>query len=606
MLHVAAKRKTSRRPLPAAPDRYMTRAERMAPQTSKHWVAGYRKLVAEWHPTRNIDLYPYEVRAGSSKLVWWKCPKGGDHEWRAAVQNRVPSKSRPKGSGCPFCAGKKISITNCLATMQPKVAAEWHPKKNRKLTPRDVLPGDVRSVWWKCPEGPDHVFQSTIESRSKGRRGCPYCRNWILSVTNSLEAIHPTLAREWHPTKNGKIAAKDVRAADKRSYWWRCTRRPTSYAWRSSIKSRLAGAKCPFCTSFAARFPEIARQWHPTRNKGLDAWKLKPSSRRMVWWRCSKGRDHQWRTSIVQRASEGTGCPFCTRKKVSAKTSSLKALFPTIARQWHPKRNGDLTPAIVAPTSHRKAWWTCGRSGHEWKASVSGRTRKGTADCPFCVGLRAGERTNLAATHPDIAAFWHPTKNGTLRATDVTARSDRQVCWCCPASRDHEWTDRIGQRLRSKFPCPFCANRRRSVTSTLSAARSDLAAQWHPTRNGELTPEDVHIADERAVWWKCAAGRDHEWRTRLDQRVRSGRGCPFCGGWRLSVTNSFAARHPEIAKQVHPTRNRGVDPTRLTSSSTRKLWWTCALNPKHVWRTTVFHRAVRHQGCPTCARASSG
>lgn len=35
-------------------------AERMRGQGSKYWVAGYPRLLAEWHPKRNSDVFNHE------------------------------------------------------------------------------------------------------------------------------------------------------------------------------------------------------------------------------------------------------------------------------------------------------------------------------------------------------------------------------------------------------------------------------------------------------------------------------------------------------------------------------------------------------------------
>lgn len=51
----------------------------------KKSLATYRKLVKEWHPTKNGDLKPSDFTAGSGQKVWWKCPKGDDHEWEARI-----------------------------------------------------------------------------------------------------------------------------------------------------------------------------------------------------------------------------------------------------------------------------------------------------------------------------------------------------------------------------------------------------------------------------------------------------------------------------------------------------------------------------------------
>lgn len=34
------------------------------------------QLTKEWHPTKNIDILPTQISAGSNKKVWWLCEKG--------------------------------------------------------------------------------------------------------------------------------------------------------------------------------------------------------------------------------------------------------------------------------------------------------------------------------------------------------------------------------------------------------------------------------------------------------------------------------------------------------------------------------------------------
>ena len=139
------------------------------------------ELAAQWHPTRNDDLTPFDISPYSSKTVWWKCPKGEDHEWEAMVVNRT------KGSGCLICSNRKIVKSNCLATLTPELAKEWHPTKNDNLTPYDVSIGSGKKVWWKCTKGNDHEWQAVIKNRKRGD-GCPICSN--RKVIKALDTIN--------------------------------------------------------------------------------------------------------------------------------------------------------------------------------------------------------------------------------------------------------------------------------------------------------------------------------------------------------------------------------------------------------------------------------
>ena len=134
----------------------------------KKYLSDNPKLASEWHPTKNGDLRPENFTQGSDKKVWWKCPKGDDHEWNAHIFRRN------RGDGCPFCSGRKASKSSNLLLLNPKLASEWHPTKNGDLRPEEVKPLSNKKVWWKCPKGNDHEWEATIDNRSKGT-GCPYC-----------------------------------------------------------------------------------------------------------------------------------------------------------------------------------------------------------------------------------------------------------------------------------------------------------------------------------------------------------------------------------------------------------------------------------------------
>ena len=52
------------------------------------------------------------------------------------------------------------------------------------------------------------------------------------------------------------------------------------------------------------------------------------------------------------------------RKAALKRSGSLVNIFPELAEEWHPTRNGDLTPERVTPKRGKKVWWKCSRD-HE-------------------------------------------------------------------------------------------------------------------------------------------------------------------------------------------------------------------------------------------------
>jgi hypothetical protein len=352
-------------------------------RSSRRWVGGYPELVAQWDWERNINTHPDHISFGSHQLIWWRCRHGPDHRWSARAQSRV------NGRGCPFCAGKRVSVTNSLSVRHPAIAREWHPVRNGEYTPKQFVGGSNWTAWWKCDVGQDHIWQAQINARTSGSKGCPFCAGLRPSITNSLASLYPNVAKEWKHERNRLLTPDQVTAHSNRLVWWACPNDPR-HVWRARIQSRTEGRGCPYCSShrvtflnsLAYRYSEIAKQWHPTLNVRLSPRDVTSRCSRKVWWKCSEGSDHEWRASIASRTRRQSGCPYCQGRRLSM-TNCLATLDPRVACEWHPTLNEPLTPWDVTLNSHRMAWWKCRRdAGHVWRTKVYNRTRG--SNCPFC------------------------------------------------------------------------------------------------------------------------------------------------------------------------------------------------------------------------------
>jgi hypothetical protein len=123
--------------------------------------------------------------------------------------------------------------------------------------------------------------------------------------------------------------------------------------------------------------PELARQWHPTKNGSLGPKDVTPGSRREVWWLCGKG--HWWLARVCDR-TRGMQCTFCRDQKRQG--DRLMAVEkPELIKEWHPSRNADLKARVVSSHHPDKVWWICGQ-GHEWEATI--RSRLAGQGCPVC------------------------------------------------------------------------------------------------------------------------------------------------------------------------------------------------------------------------------
>ena len=351
-------------------------------------AATHPEIATQWHPIKNGDLTPYDVTYGCAKKVWWQCEEG--HEWKTPVFLRT------SGYGCPRCANNRV-YENSLSVDNPKMASEWHPTKNGNLTPDDVTLGCAKKVWWQCKNG--HEWQTEIKTRAKGH-DCPFCSNQRACKDNCLATLRPETATFWHPTKNGDLTPNDVTYGSAKTVWWLC---PTcDHEWQDPIHYLMGRVgKCPKCNRRRRRFkyekrlavthPEVAKQWHPTKNGDLTPNDVTYGVNVKVVWQCEKG--HEWITAINSRTSRGGyGCPYCAGVKACA-DNCLATTHPELAKQWHPTKNGDLTSSDVTYGSEKRVWWLCAE-GHEISRTILGRTYRKSHICPVC--LRKQKKRNKA------------------------------------------------------------------------------------------------------------------------------------------------------------------------------------------------------------------
>jgi Zn finger protein HypA/HybF involved in hydrogenase expression len=213
-------------------------------------------LVKELHPTKNKDLSPHEMVAGTVKMLWWLCSVC-QHEWKTKGQMRA----NKNGTGCPACSNTEVHVDgrNSLAMMSPQLVTEFHPIKNEMIKSQEILNGSEKRVWWLCKTC-QHEWKTTPGNRTGGKKsGCPACSNHTLHIRglNSLAVTHPDLAVEFHSEKNEGLTAREILSGSHKKIWWICN--SCQHEWKTTPGSRSGKRKtgCPACapTGFQPDLP---------------------------------------------------------------------------------------------------------------------------------------------------------------------------------------------------------------------------------------------------------------------------------------------------------------------------------------------------------------
>ena len=207
-----------------------------------------------------------------------------------------------------------------MTATAPSLAAEWDYKQNKNTLPTQITFHSNRLVWWRCEKG--HTWRASPNHRSSGT-GCPYCNsNRLIPEKTSLAVKFPTVAMQWDVEKNAPITAKDVTAFNNEKYWWRCAE---GHSWMATVSNRSHGEGCPYCANrkpisgvntLDVLFPQLAYEWHPSKNNEAKPSDYLSKSNARVWWQCENG--HEWQASIYDRVN-GRSCPKCNKRRRKSK-----------------------------------------------------------------------------------------------------------------------------------------------------------------------------------------------------------------------------------------------------------------------------------------------
>lgn len=560
--------------------------------------AKYPEIAIEWNYEKNTGIKddfgrdissPSRIPSASNKKVWWlgKC----GHEWQAVVNSRTK-----QNSGCPYCANQKVlKGFNDLSTKYPNLVKEWDYNKNINLKPDDVISGSSKKVWWICSLG--HSYEMSVGNRTgKQKCGCPYCSNppkRVLKGFNDLATKHPELAAEWDYENNGQIRPDNVLCGSSKKIWWigKC-----GHNFEQSIVNRVNGGNCPFCShqkllvgynDFATEHPELLSEWDYKKN-GIKPNELMSQSDKKVWWICPFGHSYQsWMTSRC--GTNHSGCPICDKENHTSFPE--QAVFYYIKKYYPDAINSDRTaigieldifiPSLKIAIEYDGKNWHKNNKYELKKNSVCKennillmRIREDGLqlyeDC-YCI-VRKDVRSNkslsetiktilldidnisdvdvdvdrdsaliygsyivtrkeqsLLNTHPDIAAEWHPSKNGYLKSDMVAPMTNKKVWWLGKCG--HEWQMQVSQRVGQNCGCPFCAGKQiLKGFNDLATEYSELLKEWDYEKNNDLGifPDKVTSHSDKKAWWKCNIC-GNEWYAKIDGRTRMKAGCPKCG-----------------------------------------------------------------------------
>ncbi len=562
-------------------------------------------IAKEWHPDKNGNLLPSEVKSGSQKKVWWICPQ--KHSYQATIGNRTFL-----NRGCPFCSGNKTLEgyndfkTWCRNNDKEYLLDEWDYEKNIVL-PSHISPQNNKKVWWKCSLG--HEWITQISVRANGG-GCPYCSNppqKILVGFNDFESWclrngKEALLKEWNYNRNNGITPKDVTYGSGKRIWWICSK---GHEWCVPPSNRSQGTGCPICSRTQTSFPEQAIAYYLSKSFNvLQRYRIKSYEIDVYLEDYSVGIEYDGMLFHTDSSyeREQRKNDFCNKNGI------------TLLRIKESKNRVGIDNNTIYFIPHKTKYI---------EENFNGVLISLLARLEQLTGVVIDKNVNiiedelairqhytsylknnsLAAVYPNLVSEWDVEKNEGLLPENFSANAHTKVWWKC--REGHSWQATISSRNRG-LGCPFCAGQRLLIGNNdfetwCKENSSVLLEEWNYERN-ELSPNEYPKTSNKKVWWKCYLG--HEWEASIANRVH-GTKCPYCFNGRNPSTGSISLEewciktdNVQLLNEWNYEKNGELTPNSITKGSHKKVWWKCERG--HEWEAQIKSRTYNH-GCPYCS-----
>lgn len=213
----------------------------------------------------------------------------------------------------------------------------------------------------------------------------------------------------------------------------------------------------------------------------------------------------------------GRKCSYCSGRKAGL-SNCLATNNLELSSEWHPTKNGNLTPYDVTCGSNKIVWWKCS-NGHEWETQICYRSNN--IGCPYCCHNLPSSDYNLYVINPELCREWDYEKNES-KPEEYLPNSAKKVWWKC--NKNHSWKAAIASR--NGHSCPYCLGKIPSANYNLLIIHPLICLDWDYVNN-KKRPEEYCPSSGKKVWWKCHKC-NFNWKASINSRSSNGNGCPNC------------------------------------------------------------------------------
>lgn len=576
----------------------------------------FPQLALEWCYGKNA-LTPQNVLAGSNKKVFWKCKDCGKI-WEAQICKRTF-----RNQGCPICGQKKlkksleqyknqrITTEGSFGSLHPDLLEEWDYELNDK-SPYEYLEKSNVKVHWKCKRC-GYKWLAPISNRTKGF-GCIECGRKqaketllvnLIKKRGSLLDNDPVIASEWDYQKNVGVSPSDIMSNTNRFFWWKCSK--CNYSWKTTVSNRTLGKGCPKCAliehkialsvpikginDLQSQAPDLAEEFHPTKNGELKPNCITRSSNKKIWWLGKCG--HEWQATVGSRYM-GRGCPKCLKEfKMSYPEKAIyyyvNKFFTnlTVIENYRP----DCLLGKELDIYIKELRLGIEYDGLNWHKNLPNDNKKSNlckANGINLLRIREQGLKNTQDEHCYIVKMTSDKDDNLIEAISYVLNF---------INKEYNLNNNYYIDLENDRKDIYSLLELNKKEHSIAAICPKVISEWHPTKNGYISPEYVNAHTHKKFWWICPKG--HEYEMVVKYKIEKNCNCPICSSHRLLVGyNDLMTKFPKIAELWDYEKNSDLKPIDVMGTSNIKVWWTCE-NGHHYQRLISAQTSKTHE-CPIC------
>lgn len=492
-----------------------------------------------------------------------------------------------------------------------KLTQEEFVKRVKKANPNIKVLGEYKNnqtgVACKCKKckfpGNKAAWNPTPHTLYKVD-ACPICSGKPLHGCfegyNDLQSQRPELAQEWDYELNEGKKPNEVCIGSTDDAYWKCPIGHPSY--KARVGNRVyKNDGCPVCANrvilvgyndLATVYPYVAAQWDYKRNKPKTPQQVFPREGNKYYWICPIcGQSYK---SLVSNRTTGKGHKQCSKKGTSFQE---QAIYYYVKQVFEDATNRDTTYGFeldVFIPSLKTAIEFDGIGYHNKEDSLDKDNKKDQLCIENGIKLYRVRDPLLPDTKSAIRITCVEKRRENIQLAIIELLSLISPKKSVDVNVERDYFDILETIAIDQ--------KKRSIIYT----HPQMAAEWHPTKNLPLKPEFITAGMDVDAWWYCKK-HNNVYRQVVYSR-KAGKGCRLCGeekriksrAYNAAKKHNLVKLYPELAKELLPELNPGLDIANLSARSMKEVIWKCS---KHG---TIYPKKINlrvdGQGCPDCAR----